>query len=164
MASIKPSIKLPIVPSSIMRGLPHDIIRQIILMSTQEERLRKDTLDYWTLLFRQRGFCRAAATGRVQYDALKEVHKQMKQVTRLERDACHLSALPLPGSKQADEGAGIMWRRVWWSRKSVMIHSSLPIIAAFFNHPWDEWDSLLKDRRQKEAITIKQEFLLAQHD
>ena len=84
-----------------MGNLPHDIIRQIILESTREERSRKDALDYWTRLWQEGG-----KPVRVQYKALKEVHNQMKQVTRLERDACHVSVLPLPGSKQADEGGG----------------------------------------------------------
>jgi hypothetical protein len=156
-----------IMAPSIMAGLPHDIIRQIILESTREERLRKDALDYWTgitsgcddiLGNRPVDSPRAGAALALYY-----VHNQMKQVTRLERDACHMSALPLPGSPQADEGTGIMWRRVWWSRKSVSAAGA----AAFFNVPWDEWNSLLKDRRQKEAATHYDqtgEFLLAQHD
>ena len=148
--------------SSIMKDLPHDIIRKIIRESTLEERLRKDTLDYWTCLWVMGG-----KSVRVQYKTLKEVHNQMKQVTCLERHACHISALPLAGSPQADEGAGVMWRRVWWSRKSVSAAGA----AAFFNLPWDEWDSLLKDHRQKEDESFTdihydptKEFILAQHD
>jgi hypothetical protein len=171
---------------SIMGNLPHDIIRQIILESTREERSRKDALDYWTrnMYDHPRGhFARLRS--------LYDVHNQMKQVTRLEKDACHMSALPLPGSPQADEGTGIMWRRVWWSRHHVRPQGAVGA-AAFFNVPWDEWHSLLKDRRQKEkeAIAVKElcarewtykqhlkfqrqsgihydpsgEFLLAQHD
>ena len=119
--------------------LPHDIIRQIILESTREERSRKDALDYWTRLWQEGG-----KPVRVQYKALKEVHSQMKQVTRLEINACQVSALPLPGSKQADEGVGIMWRRVWWSRKSVSARSAFQVGRWQFT--WDEWHSLLRDR------------------
>jgi hypothetical protein len=152
--------------SSIMKNLPHDIIRQIILLSTQEERSRKDTLDYWTRLWNDywNFHSRSILTDRAII--LSEVHNHMKQVTRLERDACHISALPLVGSPQADTGTGVMWRRVWWSRKSIYSHSSrypLTQPAAIV----DEWHSLLKDRRQKEAATHYDqtgEFLLAQHD
>jgi hypothetical protein len=49
---------------------------------------------------------------------LHDVHNHMKEVSRLERDACHISGLPLAGSPQAIE-TGVMWRRVWWSRKSM---------------------------------------------
>ena len=132
--------------ASIMKYLPHDIIRQIILLSTQEERLRKDTLDYWTRLWAEGG-----KPVRVQYKALKEVHNQMKFVTRLERDACHRSALPLPGSTQADEGSGVMWRRVWWSSRW-----SWDEVWWSSRWSWDEWDSFLQDRRQKEEVISPQ--------
>jgi hypothetical protein len=142
-----------------MGSLPHDIIRKIILESTREERSRKDALDYWAgitsgcddiLGNRPVDSPRAGAALALYY-----VHNQMKHVTRLERDACHMSALPLPGSPQADEGTGIMWRRVWWSKKCCAAVSE------------DEWHSLLKDRRQKEAANHYDptgEFLLTQHD
>jgi hypothetical protein len=146
-----------------MADLPNDIIRKIILESTREERSRKDALNYWTrnIYDHPRGhFARLRS--------LYDVHNQMKQVTRLERDACHRSALPLPGSPQADEGVGVMWRRVWWAKRA---NESVGA-AAFFNVPWDEWDSFLQDRSPylvEEAIAAIHydptgEFILAQHD
>ena len=130
-----------------MKNLPRDIIRKIILLSTREERLRKDTLDYWTRLWEEGG-----KPVRVQYKALKDVHNQMKQVTRLERDACHVSALPLAGSPQADKGTGVMWRRVWWSRKSMTAAEAFAFFPNSPPCPLDEW--ALRVWRQKEEEDI----------
>jgi hypothetical protein len=66
--------------SSIMGGLPHDIIREIILLSTQEERLQKDTLDHWTRLFNDYWNFHPLLEDRAKN--LHDVHNQMKQVTR----------------------------------------------------------------------------------
>jgi hypothetical protein len=181
-----------IMAPSIMAGLPHDIIRQIILESTREERLRKDTLDYWTRLWavghraaaaqrllRVDGADVADEMHRVQYKALKEVHNQMKQVTCLER---HAQRIHLCGP-QIDEETGSMWRRVWWARKSSpsfcypgtrfgdgRLHGLGRVVH--------EWWSLLedlaqKDKEEKELLAWPltdihydptREFILAQHD
>ena len=156
--------------SSIMKDLPHDIIRQIILLSTREERLRKtgrkNALDYWTRVWEDHRARWFSQDDRAQN--VSDVHNQMKRVTRLERDACHRSALPLPGSTQADEGPGIMWRRVWWSRKSMTAAEAFAFFPNSPPCPLDEW--ALRVRRQKEeaAAAIHYdptgEFLLAQHD
>jgi hypothetical protein len=135
--------------SSIMGGLPHDIIRQIILESTREERMRKDTLDYWTSLWAEGG-----KPVRVQYKALKEVHNHMKQVTLMGSGcmvAQHESAQESRDAHpQADKGKGVMWRRVWWSRKSSAswwhraAHDGIAGIIP--RNIADEWHSLLRDR------------------
>ena len=141
-----------------MKDLPHDIIRNIILLSTREERLRKterkterkNALDYWRCVWedhRARWFSQDDRAQNLSY-----VHNQMKRVTRLERDACHRSALPLPGSTQADEGPGIMWRRVWWSRKSMTAAEAFAFFPNSPPCPLDEW--ALRVRRQKEEEDI----------
>jgi hypothetical protein len=179
--------------SSIMGSLPHDIIRKIILESTREERSRKDALDYWSGLpgwgdvaGELSRWAEAQDDETVRWDK-REVHLEMNFVNRLERNACYRSALPQPGSPQADEGMGIMWRRVWWTAQSRRTacgarakrrttsrgwseagRPHLPGSTMLPDVVWDEWDSLLKDRRRRGSAAIHYdptgEFILAQHD
>jgi hypothetical protein len=153
-----------------MKDLPHDIIREIILLSTQEERLRKDTLDYWSHIL----FLNHEVTARSIN--LCEVHRLMKRVTGWERHACLLAVghrvvrdqrdLPLAHSPQADKGAGVMWRRVWWSRACVgcTAYDTKWRGDGDFSTIINEWYSLVRDRRQcdrqswraRSAIAVKE--------